>query len=44
MERHELSEHDLEEVGAQMMIELQRVEQLFSDGVDMHGCRKSARQ
>ncbi len=44
MERHELSEHDLEEVGVRMMIELHRVEQLFSDGVDTHGCRESARR
>lgn len=44
MERHELREQDLEEVGARMMIELQRVEQLFSDVVDTHGCRAPARR
>ncbi len=44
MERHQLGEHDLEEVGAQMMIELQRVEQLFSDVADTHGCRAPARR
>ncbi len=44
MERHELSEHDLEEVGVRMMIELQRVEQLFSDTVDTHRCPESARR
>ena len=44
MERHELREYDLEEIGAQMMIELERVEQLFSDAVDTHGCRAPARR
>lgn len=43
MERHGLREHDLEEVGAQMLIELQRVQQLFSDGVDTHEVREPAR-
>ena len=41
MERHDLCERDLEEVGAQMMMELKSVEQLFSDGADTHGCRES---
>ncbi len=44
MERHELGERDLEEVGAQMMIDLKRVEQLFSDAVDTNGCRAPARR
>lgn len=44
MERHALSEHDLEEVGVRMMIELQRVEQLFSDAVGTRGCPESARR
>lgn len=44
MERHDLCERDLEEVGVQMMIELQRVEQLFSGAVDTHRCHESARR
>ncbi len=44
MERHQLREHDLEEVGAQMMIDLQRVERLFSNAADTHECRESARR
>jgi len=32
MERHQLHEHDLELIGAQMMTDLQRVAELFADG------------
>lgn len=40
MERHDLHEQALEEVGVRMMIELQSVEQLFSDATDTHGDRE----
>jgi len=42
-ERHGLSERDLEEVGIQMLIELQRVEQMFCDGgIEPEGSSKDS--
>lgn len=38
LDRHGLCEHDLEKIGAQMLIELQRVETLFDDKTDTTRC------
>lgn len=43
MERHELHERDLELIGAQMMTELRRIEELFAEPAEADPCRERAR-